>query len=318
MTTIRELVHDAGGLLHKRDLVAHGASDRHLTAAVRHGGVLRPRRGWYSTWSPTDPRFVAVGVGGRLAGASALALQGAWAWRPPSQVVVSVPRTASRLRRRPGTRVVWDGPAVSARGATAVVHVHDALARAVVEADSFEDAVALADWARRAAVVDRVDVEPVLGAHRRDAAGLAAWSDDGAQSILESVAGTRLRLRGRRVARQVVVGPLGEAVDLTVDGLVGLETDGREHHEGRFERDRRKDGLTARAGYLPLRASFLAVRHRWAETEAAVDAMISTAGGPAPSRRPAPGLPRLLAARGRRSWRLSRECRGRGRTWLQA
>jgi very-short-patch-repair endonuclease len=305
MTTITDLVHDAGGLLHKRDLVAQGASDRHLTAAVRGGGVRWPRRGWYSTWPSSDPRFVAVAVGGRVAGAAALALRGAWLWRAPS-LVVSVPRTASRIRRRDGVRVVWDGPEVSSRGAAAVVHVHDALARAVVEAGSFEDAVALADWSRRAGIVDMVDAEPVLGARRRDAAGLAAWSDGGAQSLIESVAGTRLRLRGRRIARQVVVGPLGEAVDMTVDGVAGLETDGREHHEGRFERDRWKDGLIARAGYLPFRASYRAVRDRWAETEAAVDAMLRTAGGPAPGRRLEPGLPRPLAARGSRSWRLGR------------
>ena len=305
MTTIGGLVEAAGGLLHKRDLVAHGATDRHLTSAVRRGEVRRPRRGWYSTWSLGDPRFVATAVGGRVAGAAALALQGAWSWSEPA-LVVSVPRTASRLRRRRGVRVVWDAPGVVARGSSAVVDPRDALSRAVVEAARFEDAVVLADWARHAGVVDRLDAELVLGAHRRDAAGLAAWSDGGAQSILESVAGTRLRLRGRRVERQVVVGELGEAVDMVVDGLAALETDGRRFHEASFERDRRKDALSARAGYLPLRASFSAVRDRWTETEASIDALIRTAGGPPPRRRPAHELPRPLSPRGARAWRLAR------------
>jgi very-short-patch-repair endonuclease len=308
MTTIRELVAAAGGLLHKRDLVGHGATDRHLTAAVRAQDVRRPRRGWYSTWPSTDPRFVAVAVGGRLTGAAALALLGAWAWdRRAPDVVVSVPRTASRLRRRRGVRVVWDGGDVVDRGGTSTVDARDALARAVVEAPSFEDAVVLADWARSVELITEADDRAVLGRHRPDASGLADWSDEGAQSILESAAGTRLRLAGRVVERQVVVGPRGEAVDHVVDGTASLETDGREHHAVHFERDRRKDLLTIAAGFVPCRVSYRQVREEWAAVQEAVDRLVGLAGGPPPSGRPEARLPRVLGARGRRRWRLGRD-----------
>jgi very-short-patch-repair endonuclease len=305
MTTISELVTAAGGLLHKRDLVEHGATDRHLTAAVRAREVRRPRRGWYSTWPRSDPRFVAVAVGGRLAGASALHLLGAWSWpdRPPD-IVVSVPRTASRLRRRRGVRVVWDGPDVADRGGLATVDPRDALARAVVEAPNLESAVVLADWARSVELITEADDRAVLGRHRPDAAGLADWSDGGAQSILESAAGTRLRLAGRVVERQVVVGPRGEAVDHVVDGTASLETDGREHHADHFERDRRKDLLTIAAGYVPCRVSYRQVRDGWASVQEAVDQLVRLAGGPPPARVPEARLPRLLGPRGSRPWRL--------------
>ena len=305
MTTIGELVAAAGGLLHKRDLVGHGATDRHLTAAVRAQEVRRPRRGWYSTWRPADPRFVAVAVGGRLTGASALGLLGAWSWdRRPPDVVVSVPRTASRLRRRRGVRVVWDGADVVDRGGLATVDARDALARAVVEAPVFEDAVILADWARSVGLITEEDDRAVLGRHRQDASGLAEWSDVGAQSILESAAGTRLRLAGRVVERQVVVGPRGEAVDHVVDGTASLETDGREHHADHFERDRRKDLLTIAAGFVPCRASYRQVRENWGAVQEAVDQLVRLAGGPPPSARHEARLPRLLGPRGRRRWRL--------------
>ena len=308
MTTIGELVAAAGGLLHKRDLVGHGATDRHLTAAVRAQEVRRPRRGWYSTWRPADPRFVAVAVGGRLTGASALGLLGAWSWdRRPPDVVVSVPRTASRLRRRRGVRVVWDGADVVDRGGLATVDARDALARAVVEAPVFEDAVILADWARSVGLITEEDDRAVLGRHRQDASGLAEWSDVGAQSILESAAGTRLRLAGRVVERQVVVGPRGEAVDHVVDGTASLETDGREHHADHFERDRRKDLLTIAAGFVPCRASYRQVRENWGAVQEAVDQLVRLAGGPPPSARHEARLPRLLGPRGRRRWRLGRE-----------
>jgi hypothetical protein len=306
MTTIAELVSRAGGLLHKQDLVAHGATDRHLTAAVRSRTVSRPRRGWYSTWSSHDPRFVAVAIGGRLTGAAALNQLGAWSWsRPP--ITVSVPETASRLRRRRGVRVVWDPVELSDRGSTWAVDPRDALARAVVDAATFEDAVILVDWARAAGVVtDDEDAAEVLARKRLDAAGLVAWSDGGAESILESAAGTRLRRAGHHVVRQVPVGTTGKILDMLVDGVVGLETDGRTHHESRFDQDRLKDADVALDGRVPFRASTTMVRDRWARTSAAIDALITTAGGPqAPPGVGNSCLPRVLGPRGRRSWRLA-------------
>jgi len=326
MTTIAELVASEGGLLHKHDLVAAGATDRHLTAAVRFGGVRRARRGWYSTWSPTDPRFVAVAIGGRLTGAAALHELGAWSWTPP-QIVVSVAETASRLRRRRGVRVVWDPLELSNRGTTWAVDPRDALARAVVEAESLEDAVMLVDWARLQGIVHGDDdARMVLSRMRADAAGLAAWSDGGAESILESAAGTRLRLEGRCVARQVSVGSRGERIDMLVDGAVGLETDGREHHAHRFEKDRVKDATMVLAGILPFRASTSMVRRDWKTVSAVVEALVarSVAQGVVP-RVGNSSLPRLLPGRGRRKWRLGVPGRRRGQelptragAWSQA
>ena len=306
MTTIAELVTSAGGLLHKRDLVEHGATDRHLTAAVRSRSVSRPRRGWYSTWPKSDPRFVAVAVGGRLTGASALHLLGAWSWRRPP-LTVSVPETASRLRRRRGVRVVWDSVDLSGRGSTWTVDPRDALARAVVEADSFEDAVVLVDWAREAGIVsDDDDAAEVLARLRADAAGLVAWSEGGAESILESAAGTRLRRAGHHVVRQVPIEGTNKIIDLVVDGIVGLETDGRAHHADRFDQDRSKDSDIARSGRVPFRASAQMVRDRWQATVDAVEALIHMAGGARPASHIGDAaLPRVLGPRGRRHWRLA-------------
>jgi hypothetical protein len=313
MTTISELVSDAGGLLHKRDLVALGATDRHLTVAVRSRAVRRPRRGWYSTWPRHDPRFVAVAVGGRLTGAAALHQLGAWSWRRPP-ITVSVPETASRLRRRRGVRIVWDPVELGSRGSTWAVDPRDALARAVVEAESLEDAVILVDWARSVGVVtDDEDAAEVLARKRADAAGLVAWSDGGAESILESTAGTRLRRAGHHVVRQVPVGTTGKILDMLVDGVVGLETDGRVHHESRFDRDRLKDADIALDGHVPFRAGTIMVRDLWVRTSAAIEALITTAGGPRPASRVGNScLPRVLGPRGRRNWRLAPPGRRRG------
>ena len=311
MTTIAELVTSAGGLLHKHDLVAQGATDRHLTSAVRSRQVSRPRRGWYSTWSRHDPRYLAVAIGGRLTGASALHQLGAWSWdRPP--ITVSVPKTASRLRRRRGIRVVWDPVELNDRGSTWAVDPRDALARAVVEASSFEDAVILVDWARRAGIVsDDDDAAEVLSRKRADAAGLVAWSDGGAESILESAAGTRLRRAGHHVIRQVPIRGSLKVIDMLIDGIIGFETDGREHHADRFDEDRLKDADIARDGHVPFRAGSLMVRRTWSSTSAAIDALLRTAGGPRVDAQVSNScLPRVLGPRGRRAWRLATPRRG--------
>jgi hypothetical protein len=212
-------------------------------------------------------------------------------------------------------RVVWDSLDLSDRGSTWAVDPRDALARAVVESRSFEDAVVLVDWAREAGVVtDDDDAAEVLSRLRADAAGLVAWSEGGAESILESAAGTRFRRAGHHVVRQVRIEGTRKMIDMVVDGIVGLETDGRTYHVDRFEQDRAKDSDIARSGRIPFRASAEMVRDEWRSTEGAVVALIHTAGGA----RPVAGggtssLPRVLGPRGRRRWRLAMPRRGGGR-----
>jgi len=305
MTTIRRWVDEAGGLLHKHDLVAAGATDRQLTAAVRSGGVRRPRRGWYSTWPAHDPRYVAVSVGGRLSGASALHQLGAWMWRRP-RVTVSVPQGASRLRRRRGAIVVWDGPDVAARGTPWSVDPLDALARMVDEL-TFEDAVAVATWAVREGVVAREGLRDALGARRADAAELADWVEERCESFLEVVALVRLRRRGHDVEVQGRVGAR-QRVDVVVDGVVGLELDGRATHESSFEADRSKDLTMLGESLVPVRVSYSLVRDEWGRIEATLDVVLRDHGACArrSSARPVGKSSqwRVLGPRGRRPWRL--------------
>jgi very-short-patch-repair endonuclease len=208
---------------------------------------------------------------------------------------------------------VWDPVELSGRGSTWSVDPRDALARAVVETSSLEEAVILVDWAREAGIImDDDDAAEVLSRKRADAAGLVAWSDGGAQSILESSAGTRLRLAGHHVTRQVAVEGTAKIIDMVVDGIIGLETDGRRHHAARFDEDRLKDADIARRGLIPFRASSTMVRDRWRSTADAIETLIATAGGP--RRITGVGnstLPKVLGPRGRRRWRLAAV---RGRT----
>lgn len=282
MTSIGEWVAEAGGLVHKRDLVALGARDHDLTRAVRAGEVRRPRRGWYSVFDPRDPRFEAARVGGRLTGLAALALWGAWVWRKPVKASVSVPSNASRLRSAHRVRVVYDPPRVVARGTPSMVDPRDALVRAVSElGDDFESAVALWDWAVTCghfAPDALAEAEALLSEDRR---GLVEWSSPASQSVIESVARVRLQREGLRVECQRTA-PGVTPIDLLVEGVVALELDGREYHESRFEHDRQKDLAITRTGWQAVRASYAMVRTRWGQIERGVRVALEHHAPPRP------------------------------------
>jgi hypothetical protein len=277
-----------GGFAQKQQLVARGARDYQLTRAVRDGLVRRARLGWYTTLPDRDPRVRAVRVGGRLTGLSAIAALGGWVLRS-EQLHVALRRNAARLRaqhnrfahppahRQKGVRLQWD----EGQGGDASMV-------------GLLDAIAALDWALHGAGVDELDVGSImLSVHPARRIEWAAL-DPQCESLPESLARTRLRDRGFTMQSQV---PLdnGQRIDLVVDGIVGLETDGNEFHKDRFYEDRAKDGQIIRANYVPYRVPAAMVFSEWPEVEATIIAAIlarsSGHSGVAPRRRRRKRLP---------------------------
>jgi hypothetical protein len=269
-----------GGFAQKRELTARGARDHHLTRAVRDGSVRRARQGWYTTLSERDPRVRAVRVGGRLTGLSAIAALGGWVLH--CEVLhVAVPRNAARLRsqhnrfahppahRHRGVRLHWD----EGRGGDAsMVGLFEALRRVVLDEDR-ETAIAALDWALHGAGLDEMDVASIMLSTPPAARIEWAALDPLCESLPESLARTRLRDAGFEVSSQV---PLqnGQRMDLLVDGIVALETDGEQFHKDKFYEDRAKDSLIIRAGFVPYRAPANTVFHEWPVVEATITAAI--------------------------------------------
>ncbi|WP_209560127.1 type IV toxin-antitoxin system AbiEi family antitoxin domain-containing protein [Frigoribacterium sp. PvP032] len=278
-----DLVTDAGGFATRRQLRRAGADDRDLTRAVRSGDLHRPRLGWYSNLPLDDDRVTAVRVGGRLTGSSALFHLGGWMWARPRTVCVSVPPHAARLRQCRRARVVWDPVAVRERGGVAVVSVVDALVRAVLDED-FEIAVALCDWALHQGRISADEFAGVVARLPADARGVADWVDADSESILESVVRTRLRRAGFHVTSQVPVG-FGRHTDLVVNGVLGVETDGRKWHADRFDADVSKDMETFIRRRIPVHLSYELITEHWDTVSAAIEAAVlmhrdGTAAGP--------------------------------------
>jgi very-short-patch-repair endonuclease len=335
MQQIATYVMNAGGVLHKRDLVALGATDRMLTAAVRFGYVHRARRGWYTTFPPGDARHEAVRIGGRLTGASLLALLGAWMWAAAPTVSVVVPPGASRLRPRRGATVRWraDGR-VPPRPSPGTAHRHPdddhavddahrsawavplrtALVDAVVAAP-LDEAVALLDWALSSGHFSVVGLHAAFAGAPADVRGIVDWADPRSESFIESVMRVTFAGLGHRVESQTRVGPGDRRrIDVVVDGVVALELDGRSWHGDTFDADRLKDLAITIQGRTALRASYEMVRDHRPLVIEAVHAVLDDA------RRPRRRLvvprgharrPGVRRTRGRRPWHLARPAQRR-------
>jgi very-short-patch-repair endonuclease len=288
MTDIEGLVHSLGGMAHKRQLVARGARDRHLTLAVRSGEVIRVRNGWYSTFSESDERLRAVRVGGRLTGSSAVVAMGAWVLgdRP---LHVSVHGNAARLRDQynrherlnvtapRGVVLHWDERDLRDRGSATSVGLMDALRRVVLD-EAFEDAVAVLDWALHTGALDRIDFEGLILSLPEGFRGISGWVDDACESLPESLSRTRLRLAGRKVETQVRLGDL-QRIDLVVDDIAAVEVDGDKFHRHRFEEDRSRDVDITLQHLHSLRPSARMVFYDWDRFARAVDVAISLRRG---------------------------------------
>lgn len=285
VSIIAEWVESLGGFAQKQQLVAMGASDLALTAAVRSGAVRRPRQGWYTTAFASDQAFRAVRCGGRLTGLSAIRAEGGWVLDADGPLHVSLPRNAARLRspanrrvrltagHRHGVALHWDDHVVAERGSAVAVALHDALVRVVLD-DDLETAVAAIDWALHTGRLDRIGFEVLILALPLRLRGIRHWVDRHCESLPESLCRTRLRMLGHTVESQVRL-PSGRRIDLLINGVVGVETDGEEFHRDEFEADRRKDLEIAIAGFLPLRLPARLVFHEWELCRAAVHAVVA-------------------------------------------
>lgn len=308
---IARWVNEMGGLAQKQQLVARGATDRALAAAVHSGAVVRARQGWYSTFAEDAPALRAARVGGRLTGMSALLERGAWSWTG-HPLHVSVSREASRLRTQwdrfrllsvadPGGVVLhWDDSAVAARGSHTAVALEDALL-AAVQTEPFETCIAVLDWALRSGALDRFAFERLILSLPSEARMIAHWVDPLCDSVLESVARTWLQLAGYRVASQVPVGML-ERIDLVVESVVALELGGRTHDETR-ESDWRKNATITREGFHPVLATYSMVRDDFPTVLSTIDAALAARRDPADHVANS-GSRDIRSRRGRKLWRL--------------
>ena len=291
MVDIAALVAALGGFAQKQQLVARGARDLDLTLAVRTGEVTRARQGWYTTLAANNRAVQAVRVGGRLTGLALIHYLDGWVIDPPP-LHVSVAHNAARMRtptnrfrplaRRKGVVLHWDPPEVGTHGLSWCVALRDAI-RAVILHESFEQAVAVLDWALHSRLMDVADLERLVLTLPLELRAIAEWVDPNCESLPESLSRTRFRIAGRHVTSQVRL-ETDERIDLVVDGEAGIEVDSRKHHADSFDRDRAKDITITLAEFHGIRPSVRSVFSDWVRVEAAVDVALRRRGVPPPTK----------------------------------
>lgn len=274
-----------GGVLPALAFREAGLPESSLAVAVRHGHLIRVRRGWYATADAPRDVVRAVRVGGTLTAASVCRLHDLWLL-DDALLHVRVPATASRLRspdeagvplnREAHAVCVHYRPARPADGRVGLP-ARDGLASGIAEmfrcAGTVPAMVALESALnRRLLTVQAVElIRELTPGWAGRALDLATPDSD---SGLETIARLLLHRLRVRVRTQVSI-PGVRRVDLLVGDRLVLELDGRAFHSGEdFERDRAQDLELALRGYLVVRLSYRMVTSDWDRTHRAVAELV--------------------------------------------
>ena len=179
MDSISRDIRRRGLFLRRRDLLRLGYGDRHIRFELGQRRIFRVRHGWYSVPDAPQPAVLAVRVGGRLTGVSALESYGLRVPRRP-QLHVAVPVGACRLRKpenrfhrledRDPVRVHWVDRH-RASGSIWRVSVTDALL-VVLSAEGRDIAVACASAVMHNRLLTHAQLDDVF---LRAPARAAAW-----------------------------------------------------------------------------------------------------------------------------------------------
>lgn len=247
-----------GGAARREELLARGCAVRDIGAAIKANAVFRPHRGVYVL--PEAPRdLVAAAVfRAQLTCLTACERLGLPLLATPSRPHLGV--EYARSVSRPGLRDLDQ----------VVLHRHDVHSLPVRGVPSAFDAIDSAGWCasplQQLVLVDAALHQDLV--RFRDLAALActdavrgAWlrrfADARAQSPLETLARYALVRSGFSVEPQVLFEGIGW-VDLLVEGVVVVETDGRRYHSAdpSFQRDRDRDAELQMLGLAVLRFTY--------------------------------------------------------------
>jgi very-short-patch-repair endonuclease len=247
-----------------------GVAAQDLTEAVRTGGLLRVRRGYYAR-PGTDPMLLhAVRIGGRLGCVAAAQSLGIWAATPPF-AHVAMRHESSRLRS-PHDRAQsltpqnldgcelhwWPLPGVrrsnvhTVSAAEALTHIARCQPRGLALA-SFDSAV----YQR---LVGPSELEMIFAVLPAKVAHLRPLIDGRCMSGIETL--VRVMLLDAGIPFEVQVGFRGVGtVDFLVAGCVVVETDGHLGHDDLTSRlrDYQRDAALVRLGYVVVRLNYVQV-----------------------------------------------------------
>lgn len=232
------------GVASTHSLLLAGVSRRSLEAGVIDGSVHRLARGVYSL-PDADPLLIHAGRHHAVAGCVTAAMTaGLWVVKAPDR-----PHLAARHGRPVPGCVVH-------RSDLPLTHL-DVVCQALRCLPPLEG-LTIAEYAVKKGLIQLpVLREQFPAAREKRIRGLVARIRPQSGSIIETMARYLLEDAGLTVELQVKIPGMGH-IDLLVDGLLGIETDGYAYHSSRaaYREDRRRWNVTVIKGMPILRVTF--------------------------------------------------------------
>jgi len=254
-----------------------GFSAADLAALRRHPFCYRLRRGWYACADLNTNEKVAADCGGRIDCVSALRARNVWVGDARGRLHVRLPAHGGRASQRlatTGRRVVAHWLRPRKQGSKLYVTTFDALRQAMdcLPPDdliaAIESAVHLRQLSKDGALRLIASAPTRLKKTLRE-----VDTEFRAQSGLETKVRLRFTRLGYRVEPQAYVPGVGH-VDNLIEGIVALETNGRDH-EGSRSKDYYRDLGTAAWGIRVLLADPALIDEHWSVIQAVVERTIA-------------------------------------------
>ena len=262
-----------GGIAHLSVLESDGAHRVRLQHLVADGLLLRPRRGWYAL-PGADPLLIrACSLGGRITCVTALKRAGVWCV-DDHRTHLAVPVHAGHAPKKDtGIVAHYARPAGQTDGLP-LSSIVDSLV------DQFgcqtgENVIVAIDSALNRGVLRPSDLSDIRSRVPRKYWPLLDCVDGTCESGLETKVRLRLGRRGLRYRTQVRIREVGR-VDILIGDRLIIETDGLEFHTGEAAvKDRERDLVLHRLGYVVIRVTYAMVMYRWPEVESVIHAYVS-------------------------------------------
>lgn len=242
---------ELGGSARRKELAGAGLTGTHLNAALARGEIVRPALGVYALPRAEGNLLTANCAKAELACISAASQRGLWILQEPRWIHVSVNHSRPlgdkfRIHRAQGPLSIAD---ICVQCLRCLPELH---ALCIVESAVVKH------------LISPRELRQVLpGKHDVAARAVVELIDPHSQSIIETVARYRLRKVGLNTQSQVYVPGAGR-LDLYVEGELGIEADGRDHHSGpeEFAEDRRRWNVLTVGGIRVLRVTYAIIVHQ--------------------------------------------------------
>ncbi len=266
MLTLDHVLTHHGGVARGTLLHQFGIDRRVLERAVRDGSILRVRQGVFAVRGADADVVTATEHGGALTCSRALRLHGIWSLETDLAPHVWM-GAHGRVHHRDCGCVSHFATGRTVLGLApleeVLIHVHQCRGE-----EAFFAALESGLRQRRISASARARIRRRLPTYAR---WLVDFARNDADSGLESIVRLRLHRIGILVACQKSIGDVGR-VDFVIDGLLLLEVDGVENHDGPSLRhkDLRRDAWASVQGLETLRFDYALVIHEWPLVESAI------------------------------------------------